>query len=102
MLAAVMLPVAALALVLLLPLAWEYVDLRRTHGLSRVWAFGTTALVIPAFAVGLFLALPLSAEPMLHWTAIVGTTLAVYSVATRAIVSSASAAGTAPSRSTRG
>jgi hypothetical protein len=97
-----MLPLIALASVLLLPLAWEYVDLRRAQGLSRGAAFGTTALVVPSFAVGIILTQPLTAEPMLHWVAIVGTTLVVYSVATRAIVSSASAAETAPSRNTRG
>lgn len=98
-----MLLLTALAVVLLLaPLAREYADLRRAFGLSRAAALGTTALVAPSFAVGVILALPLSARPALQWLAIVVTTILVYSAAARAIVSSASAAGTAPSRNTRG
>jgi hypothetical protein len=57
---------------------------------------------VPAFVVGLTLALPLQSRPALQWVATVVGTLAVYSLATRAIAASASAAGTAPSRSTRG
>ena len=97
-----MLLLSALAAVVLAPLALEYADLRRAGGLSRTAALATTALVAPAFAIGLVLSQPLSAQPALHWTAIVTTTLLFYSVAARAIVSSASAAGTAPSRNTRG
>jgi hypothetical protein len=92
----------ALVVVVLAPLAREYLDLRRTFGLSRMAALGTTALVAPSFAVGVVLGLPLSAQPALQWVAIVCTTIVVYSLATRAIVSSATAAGTAPSRNTRG
>ena len=92
----------ALAVVLLAPLAREYMDLRRTFGLSRAVALATTALVAPSFAVGVILALPLSGQPALQWAAIVCTTVVVYSVAARAIVSSATDAGTAPSRNTRG
>jgi hypothetical protein len=88
--------------IVLIPLAREYGDLRRSFGLSRVGAFATTSLVFPAFAVGLTLALPLQSRPALQWVAIVVGTLAVYSLATRAIAASASAAGTAPSRNTRG
>src|SRR5688500_10195621 len=102
MVGANMLLLAALALVVLVPLAREYVDLRRTSGLSRVGAFGTTALVLPSFAVGLVLSLPLAAQPALQWLAIVCATMVVYSVAARAIVSSASSAEPAPSRNTRG
>jgi Co/Zn/Cd efflux system component len=97
-----MLLLTALAALVMVPLAREYADLRRTFGLTRAGALGTTALVIPSFAVGLVLALPLSAQPALHWTAIVCLTILVYSVATRAIVSSAATPGTAPSRNTRG
>jgi hypothetical protein len=91
-----------LAGIVLIPLAREYVDLRRSFGLSRVAAFATTSLVLPAFAVGLTLALPLQSQPPLQWVATVLGTLAVYSLATRAIAASASPAETAPSRSTRG
>jgi FtsH-binding integral membrane protein len=97
-----MLVVALLAGIILVPLLSEYGDLRRSFGLSRVAAFATTSLVVPAFAVGLTLALPLQSRPALQWVATVAGTLAVYSLAARAIAASASAAGTAPSRSTRG
>ena len=97
-----MLVLALLAGVILVPLLREYGDLRRTFGLSRVAAFATTSLVVPALAVGLTLALPLQSLPALQWVATVVGTLAVYSFATRAIAASASATGTAPSRSTRG
>jgi hypothetical protein len=93
---------ALLAAVVLVPLGREYADLRRTFGLGRVGAFATTGLVLPAFAVSSVLALPLAAHPVAQWIAIVATTFAIYSLATRAIVASASVAGTAPSRSTRG
>jgi hypothetical protein len=97
-----MLVVALLAGIILVPLLREYGDLRRSFGLSRVAAFATTSLVVPAFAVGLTLALPLQSRPALQWFATVVGTLAVYSLAIRAIAASASAARTAPSRSTRG
>jgi hypothetical protein len=97
-----MLVVALLAGIILVPLVSEYGDLRRSFGLSRVAAFATTSLVVPAFVLGLTLALPLQSRPALQWVATVVGTLAVYSLATRAIAASASAAGTAPSRSTRG
>jgi FtsH-binding integral membrane protein len=91
-----------LAGIVLIPLAREYGDLRRSFGLSRVAAFATTSLVVPAFVVGLTLALPLQSRPALQWVTTVVGTLAVYSFATRAIAASASATRTAPSRSTRG
>jgi hypothetical protein len=97
-----MLVVALLAGIVLVPLAREYVDLRQSFGLSRLGAIGTTALVVPAFGVGLTLALPLQSQPVLQWLATVCATLFLYSAATRAMVSSASAAEAAPSRSTRG
>jgi hypothetical protein len=97
-----MLVVALLAGIILVPLVSEYGDLRRSFGLSRVAAFATTSLVVPSFVVGLTLALPLQSRPALQWVATVVGTLAVYSLATRAIAASASAARTAPSRSTRG
>lgn len=81
-----MLLLTALALVLLTPLAREYADLRRSFGLSRIAALATTALVFPAFAVGLTLSLPLQSRPPLQWLATVVATLAVYSLATRALL----------------
>jgi hypothetical protein len=91
-----------LAAVVLVPLVREYADLRRSFGLGRIGAVATTALVLPSFAVAIVLGLPLNAHPVAQWVAVVVTTFAVYSLATRAIVASASSAGTAPSRSTRG
>ena len=93
---------AFLAGVVLVPLGREYADLRRSYALSRLGALATTALVLPAFCVSLMLALPLADFPVAQWLATVATTFLVYSFATRAIVASAAAAGTAPSRSTRG
>jgi len=91
-----------LATVVLAPLMREYTDLRRSHGLSRIAAFGTTALVLPAFAMATVMSLPLAPHPAAHWTATVVVTMLAYSVATRAIVASASRAETAPSRRTTG
>ena len=93
---------AALAAIVLVPLGREYADLRRSFGLGRVGAFATTALVAPAFAVAAVTSQPLAAHPPVQWCAIVVATFAIYSLATRAIVASASSAETAPSRSTRG
>ena len=83
----------------LLPLVREYAEFRRA-GLARGAALAVTSLVAPAFAVGFVLSLPLASHPALHWTAIVVATLAVYSLAVRAILASASSAGTKPSRRT--
>lgn len=91
-----------LAAIVVVPLGREYADLRRSFGLGRIGAFTTTALVLPSLGVAIVLALPLDAHPVAQWVAIVVTTFAVYSLATRAIVASASSAETAPSRSTRG
>jgi hypothetical protein len=93
-----MIVLSMLAAVVLAPLARECVDLRRSFGLSRLAAVATTALVLPAFAVGLTLSLPLQAWPTLQWLATVSSTLVVYSLATSAIAASASRAATAPSR----
>jgi hypothetical protein len=97
-----MVVVTLLAGIVLLPLAREYGDLRRSFGLSRTAALATTSLVLPSFGVGLTLALPLQSRPALQWVATVVGTLVVYSLATRAIAASASAVRTAPSRTTRG
>ena len=89
----------SLAAVVLLPLAREYTDLRR-RGLARTSALGTVSLLVPAFSVGLALALPLAARPAAQWAATVVLTLAIYSAAARAILARASSAATAPSRRT--
>jgi hypothetical protein len=93
---------AVVAAIVLVPLGREYADLRRSFGLSRVGAFATTALVVPALAVATVLSQPFAAHPSAQWCAIVLATFGLYSFATRAIVASASSAETAPSRSTRG
>jgi hypothetical protein len=95
-----MLTLALLSGIVLVPLAREYADLRRSFELSRLGAFATTGLVFPAFAVSSALALPLSPHPVAQWLAIVMTTLVIYSLAARAIAASASRAATAPSRRT--
>jgi hypothetical protein len=97
-----MVAIALLAGIVLVPLAREYGDLRKSFGLSRGAALGTTALVLPAFALATVVALPLAAHPVAHWVATVAMTLAAYSLAARAIASSAADAEMAPSRSTRG
>jgi hypothetical protein len=91
-----------LAAIVLAPLVRECRDLRRSFGLSRIAAFATTGLVLPAFGMATVTALPLAAHPAAQWVAIVAMTLVVYSAATRAIVASASRPAIAPSRSTRG
>jgi hypothetical protein len=93
---------SVLAAIVLVPLGREFADLRRSFGLSRVAAFATTALVLPAFAGATVMTQPLAAHASAQWCAIVLATFAIYSLATRAIVASASSAETAPSRSTRG
>ena len=94
-----LLVLGTLGAVVLLPLAREYVDFRAA-GLARSAAVSTTLLLLPAFVVGLALALPLAATPAAQWTTIVIVTVALYSAATRAILARASSAATAPSRRT--
>jgi hypothetical protein len=89
-----------LAGVVTLPLAREYADFRTTAGLGRAAALGTTALVFPALAAGIAVSLPLASRPLLQWGVLVVATVGLYSVSARAIVASASSAGTAPSRRT--
>ncbi|MGH3006935.1 MAG: hypothetical protein ACRDOS_13765 [Gaiellaceae bacterium] len=75
----------AIGAVVLVPLAREYLDFRRAWGLGRTGALATTALVLPAFAVGFALMLPLASRPVLQWAATVVTTVVVYSLAVRAV-----------------
>jgi hypothetical protein len=77
----------AIGAVVLLPLAREYLEFRRSWGLGRVGALATTGLVLPAFAAGFALALPLAARPGLQWAATVAATLVAYSLAVRAVES---------------
>jgi hypothetical protein len=91
--------ICGIAAIVVVPLAREYLDFRRTWGVSRMGAVGITALLVPSFGVGLALAHPLSARPGLQWLATVVATLAVYSLAVRGVeeVVEASSAG-APER----
>jgi hypothetical protein len=83
----------AIGAVVLVPLAREYADFRRSWGLGRVGALATTALVLPAFAVSFALSLPLASQPALQWAASVGATLVVYSLAVRAVENAVEPAG---------
>jgi hypothetical protein len=89
--------VATVGAVVLVPLAREYVDFR-SDGLTRPASLATTLLLLPALVIGLALALPLAAQPLVQWTVTVVVTVALYSFATRAILARASAVVTAPSR----
>jgi ABC-type molybdate transport system permease subunit len=87
--------IAALSLVglvVLAPLGREYADLRRSWGLGRLTAFGTTLLVLPSIGVGFALALPLASRPVLQWTVTVLAAILVYSAAAVAVRSAASPA----------
>ncbi|HEX2044513.1 MAG TPA: hypothetical protein VHF23_02660 [Gaiellaceae bacterium] len=77
----------ALGAAVLLPLVREYREFRRSWGLGRAGALATTGLVLPAFAAGFALALPLAARPGVQWAATVAATLVVYSLAVRAVES---------------
>ena len=77
-----MLVVAGLVLV---PLAREYADFRRSWGLGRAAALGVTALVVPAVGVGIGAAAPLADSPWAQWAVTVGVALAAYSLAVRAV-----------------
>jgi hypothetical protein len=71
--------------VVLVPLAREYVDFRRSWGLGRAAALGATGLVVPAAALGVVAAAPLAARPWLQWGATVAVALAAYSLSVRAV-----------------
>jgi len=74
-----------IAAVVLVPLAREYADLRRSFGLGRAAAAGTTLLVLPALGCGLAAALPIGSHPAAQWTVAVVVALAVYSLAASAV-----------------
>jgi hypothetical protein len=75
----------AVGAIVLVPLAREYLDFRRSWGLGRAGALATTGLVLPASAVGLALSLPLSSRPALQWAATVVAAVVVYSLAVRTV-----------------
>ena len=77
-----MLVVAGLVLV---PLAREYADLRRSSGLGRAAALGVTALVLPAVGLGMVAAAPVADRPWVQWAVTVATALTAYSLAVSAV-----------------
>jgi hypothetical protein len=76
-------------LVVVAPLGREYADLRRSSGLGRLAALGTTLLVLPSIGVGFALSMPLGSQPALQWATAVAAALLVYSAAVAAVRSSA-------------
>jgi hypothetical protein len=75
------LPLALIAAVVIVPLAREYADFRRTWGLGAVASLATTLLVLPALGVGLAIGVRLDTSFEVQWAATVVVTLAVYSLA---------------------
>ena len=69
----------------LVPLAREYYDFRRSSGLGRMAALGITGLVFPALTLGVVAASPLAERPWLQWGVTVAVALASYSLAVRAV-----------------
>lgn len=76
---------ALVASLVLVPLAREYADFRRSWGLGPAAALGVTALVVPAVGVGIAAAAPLGAWPYAQWGITVAAALLVYSLAVRAV-----------------
>ncbi|HSK16015.1 MAG TPA: hypothetical protein VK915_07580 [Gaiellaceae bacterium] len=66
--------------IVLVPLAREQADFRRSWGRGRAAALGLTALVGPAVGIGLTVALPLVDRPWAQWAVTVAVALAVRSV----------------------
>lgn len=91
---------AVLGAAVVVPLAREYADLRRSAGLGRLGALATIGLLLPGLAVGVALSLPLAGRPFAQWAATALVALLLYSLAARAITANASSAATAPSRRT--
>lgn len=77
--------ILALAGLVVVPLAREYADLRRARNLGRGSAALTTLLVVPSVVVGIGAAVPLAEWPYVQWGATVAVTLAIYSLAVRAV-----------------
>jgi hypothetical protein len=80
----------AVAALVVVPLAREYADLRRAWGIGWLAALGVTALVVPAVAVGLAIALPFASWPFVQWGVTVAAALAAYSLAVRAVAAARS------------
>ena len=76
---------ALVAALLIVPLAREYADFRRSWGLGRAAALGVTGLVVPAVGIGIVAAAPLAAWPYAQWGVTVAAALLVYSLAVRAV-----------------
>jgi hypothetical protein len=77
--------ILAVAALVVVPLLREYADFRRAWGLGRLTALGVTGLILPATAIGLAVALPFTAWPLVQWGVTVAAALAAYSLAVRAV-----------------
>jgi len=77
--------ILAVACIVLVPLAREYADFRRSWGLGRATALSVTGLVVPAVGVGVAAAAPLAAWPYVQWGVTVAAALLVYSLAVRGV-----------------
>ncbi|HXV58617.1 MAG TPA: hypothetical protein VD704_12180 [Gaiellaceae bacterium] len=77
--------IAGVLCVVLVPLVREYAELRRAWGLGPVAATATTLLVLPAVGLGLLVAAPLAAWPLVQWAVTVAIGLGAYSLAVRAL-----------------
>jgi hypothetical protein len=79
--------------VVLAPLALEYADLRRSHGLGRTGALLTLGLLFPALGLGFAAGVALTARPTLQLTFTVAVTLIAYSAAAGGIIAAPRSAG---------
>ena len=77
--------VLAVAGLVLVPLAREYADFRRSWGLGRAGALLTTLLVLPSVGIGLAVAAPLAERPTVQWGVTIAAALTAYSLAVRAV-----------------
>jgi hypothetical protein len=77
--------ILAVAAFVVVPLLREYADFRRAWGLGRLTSLGVTGLILPATAMGLAVALPFAAWPLVQWGVTVAAALAAYSLAVRAV-----------------
>jgi hypothetical protein len=75
------LPLAVIAVAVLLPLAREYIAFRREWALGRVAALGTAFTLFPSLWLGLAVTAPLAGRPALQWLATVVVTILAYSLA---------------------
>ncbi len=78
-------PLAVLAALVLVPLVREYLSYRREWGVGPLGALLTTFSLLPALALALVVAAPLSAEPAFQWLVTVVVTLLGYSLAAAAV-----------------